>query len=366
MNSDNELKPSSKKPTTYKSAAPAADDDSSILALPAEASDKSVYEVLQTQILPSCLYLEPMIHEDQSLQLCALHTINNLLQLKERVVVDCTAEDTTDSVVLKEALLCGGRLLYSSQSESTKNNAIATIGELNQIADYLTERECSLLAGGDTSMEEGTHTTEQGYDVTKNVTSLSLLQKMRSQHRTLLAGNYSFEVLETILSQRNVSLKWFPTDQHSIESLETVNHGNNNINNNAVIGFILNATDSSSSIWNSIVHSLFGGERHWFAITRLRRCWIPQSVEADDEEPQLPSISTTTNETETLFLDSETDAQVEYDSDLWHIVDSDSSEIVDLTTKELWDLLKEAEEDGGTLLQAILNEVEGFRIDGMD
>jgi hypothetical protein len=367
MNDNDEMKSSSKK-----SVIAAADNCST----PAEPFHKSTQEEVQ---IPSCVYLEPLIHEDQSLQLCALHTINNLLQLKKRTESPPSTSKSqivrgggTDngSVVLKEALLCGGRFFYSSSNleESVNNNNttradIATTAELNHIADDLTHREYSLLTQG----------TSNEPDDTTRTPKLSLMQKMNSHHRTVVAGNYSFEVLEAFLSKRQVSLKWFPTDQHSMESLDTTTfskgteqqqqqqqqqQGVNDDDCSVVIGFVLNATDANSSIWSSMFHSVFGGERHWFAITRLRRCWIPPSIETDESTSRVTTMNTTTtseHENTPLFLDSETDVEVEYDSNLWHVVDSDSTEIMELTTRELWDFLKEVERDGGTVLQAILN-----------
>ena len=298
---------------------------------------------------PPYLYLEPLIHEDQSLQLCALHTINNLLQLQKSIDPPASESDNN----LEEGLLVGGRLYPSSSSfVPCGSTDIATTRELNQIADELTQREHKLLT-------QGVEAVEDTFCEDNKKTKISLWRKLKSQHRTVVAGNYSFEVLEAFLKKRNVFLKWFATDAHSIASLDVISSreseqndsvevpssGINNNSSNIVIGFVLNAAEMKSSYWDTIVHSIFGGERHWFAITRLRRCWIPAKS------------CTTTNENEQigcLFLDSETEEEEEYDPDVWHLVDSDFSEVMELTSCDLWDFLKELERDGGTLLQAFV------------
>lgn len=102
-----------------------------------------------------------IIHERQNLQLCAVHTVNNLLQLSED---------------MSQGWTCGGYGI----GDRTKWT-YATKAELDTIADQLTVAENRLL-------EEPNST---GNDYTG---SPSILQKISSQHRTLVFGNYSMEV----------------------------------------------------------------------------------------------------------------------------------------------------------------------------
>lgn len=103
-----------------------------------------------------------IVHEHQSLQLCAIHTINNLLQL------------TKDN---HQGWICG------STKFSKPSWTLATKAELDEIADELTMAENQLLVQGDSS-------------VSSSPTEPSLYQKLSSQHRTLVFGRYSSEVCD--------------------------------------------------------------------------------------------------------------------------------------------------------------------------
>jgi hypothetical protein len=105
-----------------------------------------------------------VIHERLNLQLCAVHTVNNLLQLSENMS--------------QEGWTCGGAGIGDRTTWT-----YATKAELDAIADELTVAENHLLA--DQSSHE---TDDEG--------SPSLLQKISSQHRTLVFGNYSLEVCD--------------------------------------------------------------------------------------------------------------------------------------------------------------------------
>jgi hypothetical protein len=104
----------------------------------------------------SCL----IVHEQQSFQLCAIHTINNLLQL------------TTDN---RFGWTCGGTLVIERPSWT-----LATKTELDSIADELTVAENRLLV----EQEDGQHSSPHP----------SLYEKLSSQHRTIMFGRYSSEV----------------------------------------------------------------------------------------------------------------------------------------------------------------------------
>lgn len=105
-----------------------------------------------------------LVHERQSLQLCAIHTINNLLQL------------TKDN---KEGWTCGAQRLKCSWTLATKT-------ELDEIADELTVAENQLFVDSD------------GQDVSLQP---SLYQKLSSQHRTVVFGRYSSEVQNVLRNE---------------------------------------------------------------------------------------------------------------------------------------------------------------------
>lgn len=96
-----------------------------------------------------------IVHEMQSRQLCAMHTINNLLQLTS------TTED-----------LIGSTSMEGKGSSATLS--CCTKIELDMIADELTLAEKRLL--GDEQQK------------------LYLLDIIFSKHRTIWLGNYSVEV----------------------------------------------------------------------------------------------------------------------------------------------------------------------------
>lgn len=102
-----------------------------------------------------------VVHEQQSLQLCAIHTINNLLQL------------TNDNHV---GWTCGGGLIVVERPLWT----LATKAELDTIADELTVAENRLLV----AQSDGQPSSVQP----------SLYEKLSSQHRTVIFGRYSSEV----------------------------------------------------------------------------------------------------------------------------------------------------------------------------
>jgi hypothetical protein len=96
-----------------------------------------------------------IIHEVQSRQLCAMHAINNLLQLTS----------TTEDLIARPNMRGKG---------STTTLSCCTKVELDMIADELTLAEKRLL--GDEQPK------------------LSLFDTIFSKHRTIWLGNYSVEV----------------------------------------------------------------------------------------------------------------------------------------------------------------------------
>lgn len=112
-----------------------------------------------------------IVHERQNLQLCAVHTVNNLLQLSDENNNQWT---------------CGGHDIQRDQNTW----ACATKAELDAIADELTVAENQLLVVDPCSNESETTTTTTSTEQQQ----LSFFEKLSSQHRTLVFGNYSTEV----------------------------------------------------------------------------------------------------------------------------------------------------------------------------
>ena len=112
----------------------------------------------------------PLVRQSQSLQLCAMMTINNLLQLSP------DKESNQREGETENLILCGSKLfLHDALPFTTKS-------ELNDIADVLTLREAELFHCGDDK--------NSGLGDAK----ISYWKMLQSHHRTPSLGNYSVEV----------------------------------------------------------------------------------------------------------------------------------------------------------------------------
>lgn len=125
--------------------------------------------------------LAPLVRESQSLQLCALHSMNNLLQLRPIH----NGGDGEESLIL-----CGGNLYRHSKIRAGSK------AEFDAIADELTFKEAQWYSQ-DKSDGESNQISEERKAANENANHgrhLSYWQLLRSHHRTLVTGNYSFEV----------------------------------------------------------------------------------------------------------------------------------------------------------------------------
>jgi len=196
-----------------------------------------------------------MIHEEQVRQLCAIHTVNNLLQLPADLDYDSCGisdsickEDTNDEVtngckqtnkVIHE-WACHGRIIrqiiqssdddinspsvdmtpHESAGIDTTNYAkqniiwkAATKEEFDNIAKELTIREQMLMSGdestlvSDISINKETSTIRQSKATKLN--NLSLMQQIRSPYGSPYFGNYSLDVIKEALKRRDVELEFY-------------------------------------------------------------------------------------------------------------------------------------------------------------
>lgn len=127
----------------------------------------------------------PLVRQSQSLQLCAVMTINNLLQLTDEP--HGHGHGGHEQVML----LCGGKLLRRQQDVLP----FATTTDLNDIADELILCEADLFHGNIHDDKSKNQKPNSGTVNTKR--KASRWQVIRSRHRTPLFGNYSFEVRQT-------------------------------------------------------------------------------------------------------------------------------------------------------------------------
>lgn len=172
-----------------------------------------------------------LVHERQSFQLCAVHTINNLLQLKH-------AND--------DGWMCDEKRLTNHWKRATKH-------ELDTIADELTVAESRLmLVAEDETNEEGSSSSTQP----------TYYQQYTSQHRTAIFGNYSVEVMQTALKRRDVDLSWYNAKQTDIFKVDDPDE--------TVLGFIVNKVEEDYFL-GRLIRLFFASGRHWYAITRMQR-----------------------------------------------------------------------------------------------
>lgn len=283
-----------------------------------------------TKEMPVCrIAITPLARQSQSLQLCALMTINNLLQLvpdKKRGVIQ--REETTENLIL-----CGRKLFYHDALP------FATKLELDTIADDLIIREATLLScdGENSLLQRGGQATGAGTS-TGRERKVSYWKLFQSHHRTPFAGNYSFEVLEAALQMRNVKLDW------------VTDFGNKRLNdidddgNSVVVGFVINSVEPLS-IKNAIMN-LFGTPRHWWTITRVRRVG---SVETK-AQTGLQTVETRS----ALFVDSESGCELGYDCDEWNVIDSLSEITQTLSFDDLKEFLGGIHSEKGSILRATM------------
>jgi hypothetical protein len=130
--------------------------------------------------------IAPLIHETQSLQLCAIHALNNLLQLCVHGKHGTTKNINSN----QQIILCHGRLFRHAIIEA------GTKGEFDAIADEVTRKEAIIYRDAcakDTDISEMNERRHRS----------SFLQALTSRHRTPLFGNYSYEVRTGTISKLN-------------------------------------------------------------------------------------------------------------------------------------------------------------------
>lgn len=235
-----------------------------------------------------------IVHEKQHLQLCAVHAVNNLLQL---------SKDEHDS---KYQWLCGERELKLCAAQLLP----ATKAEFDEIADGLTVLENDLLSL--------VHTVSNEIGRRRGP---NLYERINSNHRTIFFGNYSFEVLQTALHNRGVALLWWQVREQP--SFVSDGKGDKSEIENNVMGFIINVSNEDRSIFRFLPFfgQLFKEGRHWYAISRVHRF-----LRCNGISPM---------------------------SSQWNLIDSDISEVgAILSDCELLDHLRQASETGGAIFKA--------------
>jgi hypothetical protein len=296
-----------------------------------------------------------VVHERQLLQLCAVHTINNLLQL---------THDDRDL-----PWICGNRIIQ--WTTNTHHDATASANssqfsllplpasqvELDRIACDLMRAEDALLDHSNRHHHEGNYSY-----CCWLLPSFRCCHSWNNTHRTLYYGNYSFETLEVALQRRHVSLEWFhiPTNPDELLKVPTgmvvgfiINHimnddddndndnhhqRNNNNNNNNNTSSSSNRKSFPRSVWKKCCDD---PGRHWYAISRVRR-----------RSDGLWNATTKNNENGGI---DDVINQEAPEEDRWKILDSDRmGEATILRTDEVREYLHQVSDHDATIFRATL------------
>lgn len=327
-----------------------------------------------------------IIHEQQVRQHCAIHAVNNLLQLPSTLVYDqevveeqqaatkgdvdgddashdeeieAVANNNNDSETsIHHEWTCHGKIITHQRQWYT-----ATQDEFDNIAIELTIREQNLLyslLGDDDNKIPGISSNEEmtndkNDDSTKH--KLSFLQRVRSQYGTPYLGNYSIEVITEALHRRGVTLEYYrvpPTEEYDNTNTNndyfTLASASASSNNTAtLIGFVVytKVDMSQRSISSSltmftrhipIVKNFCNIGHHWYAITGIRYvdCMIPRS----DDECSLNDDMNTNNSDDTTII--------------WNCIDSKVSNVIPFhTDMELMKYMRNVQQcEGGLIFRA--------------
>mmetsp|Transcript_28129 Transcript_28129/g.33323 ORF Transcript_28129/g.33323 Transcript_28129/m.33323 type:complete len:342 (-) Transcript_28129:249-1274(-) len=293
----------------------------------------------------------PIVNDPQHRQLCAVHTINNLLQLP-------TKNSTTNEE--------GGSSTRCNKSDATTTRSVLVTGELytqpkvdfasktelESIADEMSDRETAWMSGND---------EERDMNGKKKTVGSSLWRSLRSNHRTLFTGNFSFSVLETALSKRDVALNWFTIESDTKAShLTHYYSAKEEDSSQVVIGYVINSKKEMNpySVKSLAKAALAYGSsgRHWFAITKIRVVADASHHDSGSSEGALDGTSSGGD------IRSNSGDVIGYDEDKWFIVDSESRNDREMANDvELLEFLREIKTDGGNVFQALtpsLHKVE--------
>lgn len=273
-----------------------------------------------------------VVHERQHLQLCAVHTINNLLQLS----ADCE----------QLPWCCGSTVRWRTPARNLEPPCSQR--EMDSIACDLTRAEDELL--------QRRHRPWNQRCCCAN-----------SNHRTPYYGNYSFETLEVALQNRNVSLEWFQVNSMLTTAASTtaaeqpLQQRTNasptkptpnplldvpNSSDSVVVGFIINSIECADSCGGCDTLPVLRKccedvERHWYAISRVRR---------------RASEYTNANGYHTSNGSNSSMPSVEApEEERWKVIDSDRlGEATVLRDDQLRDYLQQLASQDATIFRAIL------------
>lgn len=284
------------------------------------------------------LSIVPVVNDPQHLQLCAVHTINNLLQL------------TQNSKIEGDGKVSIGGEESSLKSESTRSVLIQ--GELYRQSklEFASKKELELIANEMSNRETAWMNGNEESDKGEKKGGRSLLKILRSNHRSTFTGNFSFEVLEAALTKREIALNWFNVTSDTKPShLTKYNNAKDKDSLQVVVGYVINSKEEMNpycfkSLAKAALPFCLG--RHWFAITKVR---VVTDVSHHDSGSQR-----TANGASKSYINSNSGVVIEYNEEKWYIVDSESHKVKELKNDvELLEMLKDVKKNDGNVFQAV-------------
>ena len=321
-----------------------------------------------------------MIHEKQVRQLCAVHTVNNLLQIpsdfdwcdgdgdeksnndldtsysasttQENKTVDKDNTPRLHSDRTIHRWTCSSQVLHqleqppsSIPTAADKRWRAATQAEFDEIAQEITIRERLLMEGKlSITCSDENHQTRDDY-MSSSTQNLSALQRIFSHHGTPFLGNYSLEVMQVALKRRGVVMEYF-----RVSDVDAVVEVDNDASNTAKIsslhvGYIVyDHRNSFSSYLKRIGRNVpilkhFCQGKHWYAITRV--CYHSKEINAS-----LKTCKSSINDIELNKTENKSTVS-------WYLIDSKLNEPLSYDSdKQLLQDLRQIQDSGGLVFRA--------------
>ena len=358
-----------------------------------------------------------LVHERQSRQLCAIHTVNNLLQLGDTGDVDdasseqetdgidtstCTNEqdtvaaasasgpslmsdETTDGSDRCWHYKCGPSTILKRTARQTK---LATKAEFDALADEMTLLESRLFSSvgdgddapnnNDNSESMADKEDEDDDHVPRTVPreritmrgQPTIRERFASNHSTAYFGNYSFECMELALKNRDVDLDWYRLpEKSSLDYIGGTEAGGDRDNDNISTKEVPNQLNRKNDIGVKRIVCGFvinfpDGDGKWSYARRLL-AYVPlvgglfETGRHWYAVSRLRRIQPYNGESNNHMMGMHGDVAAKMDTTVafWYIIDSDQDEVVKLTSDaELEEYLASIQARGGQIFRATIQK----------
>lgn len=346
-----------------------------------------------------------MIHEEQIRQLCAIHTVNNLLQLPDQLDYDsfinvvvggeggeCNPEEDDgapitnnyEKVIIHE-WTCHGKILrrytkcYKCQDDSAllletrqqQQIRVATQDEFDNIAKELTQREQMLLSGDESTFISATSTVSEenmssnnrtsSLQTTKQLHKVSMMQRVRSQYGTPYLGNYSIDVIQEALLHRGVELEFFRLPEEEDDSINihatkfSAEKGDANSTTRS------SATTSKKSLLGLVIYVKEDDQQRSSTLSYLSHIGshipiIKHFCSVGQHWYAITGVQYTSSYHDVGSASKEYKQNENNDDSSWHVIDSKRDDIIELKSdKELVDYARDIQKGGGLVFRAFID-----------